>query len=542
MAGLPEEIGPVRASDLADQLPVTTDPVAAFAAFGRLYARLLPSEVRTQDGVFYTPQPLAEQMLDWAQASGIDWTRHRVLDPACGAGAFLLPAVRRKCAGLKQAAPQIALRNLRARIRGFELDPFSAWLCQAGLEAVVAAELGELGAPLALPGEPLVLAGDALMRHQPTEAFDLVIGNPPFGRVTLEPQLRSVYARSLHGHANLYGLFTDLAVRWTAPGGLIAWLSPTSFLAGRYFSGLRGLLAQEAPPERIGFVEARRGVFEGVLQETAICLLRRTDDCTGQTMAGHPVEADVRSVAFQTGGAVVEAPLGRARIAAGADPRESGQPWLIPRAPAQARALAGLQQLPARLADWGYGVSTGPLVWNRHKPQMRTGRQPDCLPVIWAESVRPGGTFDWRFERATHSPWIEGTGRQPWLHLSQPCVLVQRTTAKEQPRRLITAVLPQSFIDRHGTVVVENHLNMVLPLSAQPPVSLGAVQAWLSSEPADLLFRCLSGSVAVSAYELEALPLPSVGALERLEALVAGGADQPLIEAECWRLAGVPPR
>ena len=30
-----------------------------------------------------------------------------------------------------------------------------------------------------------------------------------------------------------------------------------------------------------------------------------------------------------------------------------------------------------RLASYGYGVSTGPLVWNRHKPQFRTQPAPD---------------------------------------------------------------------------------------------------------------------------------------------------------------------
>ena len=41
--------------------------------------------------------------------------------------------------------------------------------------------------------------------------------------------------------------------------------------------------------------------------------------------------------------------------------------------------------------------------------------------------------------------------------------LVQRTTAKEQNRRLIAAELPASFIKKHGAVVVENHVNMVRP-------------------------------------------------------------------------------
>ena len=46
----------------------------------------------------------------------------------------------------------------------------------------------------------------------------------------------------------------------------------------------------------------------------------------------------------------------------------------------------------------------------------------------------------------------------------------------------------------------------------------------------DDAFRCISGSVAVSAFELEALPLPLPEQAGALEALLADGADQAAIE------------
>ncbi|MQT61498.1 N-6 DNA methylase, partial [Pseudomonas sp. FSL R10-0399] len=76
---------------------------------------------------------------------------------------------------------------------------------------------------------------DSLRRSPPKDRFDLVIGNPPYGRAKLDAETRERYKRSLYGHANLYGLFTDLALRHTKPGGVIAYVTPTSFLAGVYF-------------------------------------------------------------------------------------------------------------------------------------------------------------------------------------------------------------------------------------------------------------------------------------------------------------------
>jgi adenine-specific DNA-methyltransferase len=86
-------------------------------------------------------------------------------------------------------------------------------------------------------------------------------------------------------------------------------------------------------------------------------------------------------------------------------------------------------------------------------------------------------------------------------------------------------------------VVVENHLNMVRP-TARPAVSAATVAAVLNSQVADQLFRCINGSVAVSAFEMEALPLPSPAAMRGVEALVSDGACSAAIEDELARLYG----
>ena len=119
-----------------------------------------------------------------------------------------------------------------------------------------------------------------------------------------------------------------------------------------------------------------------------------------------------------------------------------------------------------------------------------------------------------------------------------PCVLLQRTTAKEQDRRLIAAELPASFIHEHGAVVIENHLNMIRPIAGNPSVSPAAVAALLNSAIVDRLFRCINGSVAVSAYDLESLPLPPPEAMKGIERLVQQRAKRQTLEIAVERLYG----
>jgi len=488
-------------------------PLEANYLIGIIYTGMMPPSLRAEFGAFYTPPALCERLIHIATESGVDWMTAKVLDPACGGGAFLAPVARRMADDLVGCTAKIAVKNIGQRLRGFEIDSFAAWMSQAFLEATLLPLCREAG--MRLP--PVVEVCDSLDRTPGKETFDLVIGNPPYGRVKLSPERREKFKRGLFGHANLYGLFTDLALRFTKPRGIIAFVTPTSFLAGEYFKSLRKLLGHEAPPAAIDFVSERKGVFEDVLQETLLAAYRRGDaPAVGQV---HFLAADP-SIGFT---ATAAGPFSL--------PADVGEPWLMPRSPEQRQLASNASSMPHRLSDYGYKVSTGPLVWNRHKNSLRDGPGKNRFPLIWAESVRTDGSFEFRADRRNHKPWFAPAAGEDWVVTNSPCVLLQRTTAKEQARRLIAAELPVSFLKKHGAVVVENHLNMIRPISL-PAVHPSVIAALLNSHVVDQLFRCVNGSVAVSAFELEAMPLPPVPALRQLERLIANKAKKSEIEAE----------
>lgn len=494
-------------------------PEASFA-IGELYTGTMPKQWRSALGAFYTPPALCERLLDMATEAGVDWKTARVLDPACGGGAFLAPVARRMVRATEGADAAVVIENVENRLYGIELDPFAAWLSHIFLDAT----LYDLGILTDRGPRPHIQVGDALDLNQQWEEFDLVVGNPPYGRVKLSSQQRCRYQRSLYGHANLYGLFTDRALRFTRSGGTIALVTPTSFLAGAYFKALRGLLAQEAPPIKLEFIAERKGVFADVLQETALAVYRRGDQ---------PGQGEVRFTSVVPDGTVVTTLPRTFGL-----PENPQSPWLIPRTGEQTSLAHLAVRLKHRLSDYGYEVSTGPLVWNRHRSEIKNSPGKGRFPLIWAESVRGGGMFDFRAQRRDHQPYFQPRPGQEWLVIREPCVLLQRTTAKEQSRRLVAAELPVDFLLKHDGVVVENHLNVIRPQTVPPRVSTGTLAALLNSRVADQMFRCINGSVAVSAYELKALPLPPPEKLEGLAELVRQGSDKHLIEAEVAHLYG----
>jgi adenine-specific DNA-methyltransferase len=91
--------------------------------------------------------------------------------------------------------------------------------------------------------------------------------------------------------------------------------------------------------------------------------------------------------------------------------------------------------------------------------------------------------------------------------------------------------MPDSFIRRHKGVIVENHLNMVRAVVPAPPVPPRVIAVLLNSGIVDAAFRCINGSVAVSAFELEELPLPSPPVIAAVDSLIAAGATAQQIEA-----------
>ncbi len=202
--------------------------------------------------------------------------------------------------------------------------------------------------------------------------YALVMDDPACGKLKDSTATRNRFRRSLYGHPNMYGLFMDLAVHLAAPdGGLVAYLTPASYLGGQYFKALRRLLVREAPPVSIDIVESRTGVFEEVLQEVALSVFQRGS--RRRTAACSVVHVERDGLRTDPGGRLVL-------------PKDQEAAWLMPRTAADAPFVRRMRDMPSRLVDWGYTVSTGPLVWNRKK---------DSKPVPQALRQLPWGSFAW---------------------------------------------------------------------------------------------------------------------------------------------------
>jgi adenine-specific DNA-methyltransferase len=103
------------------------------------------------------------------------------------------------------------------------------------------------------------VAGDFLL-WEPGEAFDLVLGNPPYGIVGEASKypihvlkgVKGLYKKAFstwRGKYNLYGAFVEKSVRLLKPGGILVFVVPATWLVLEDFSLLRTFLAREGRTE-----------------------------------------------------------------------------------------------------------------------------------------------------------------------------------------------------------------------------------------------------------------------------------------------------
>ena len=112
---------------LSDFEPATSsiNPDSTKDLLKKLYQYLVPQEVRHKLGEFYTPDWLAELVLQEVGYTG-DTLKH-LLDPSCGSGTFIVLAIKKAIEhGKKNKLPPIEIaKRILSHINGFDLNPLA---------------------------------------------------------------------------------------------------------------------------------------------------------------------------------------------------------------------------------------------------------------------------------------------------------------------------------------------------------------------------------------------------------------------------------
>lgn len=543
--GLLQDFGEYREL-LFDGLP-EPEHLGPVHAYGRdlseLYSELNDPEDVKRFGKFYTPAPVVSHVL---ARLGYPGEHDRgLMDPACGTGAFLVHAARRYLEG----RPGASWEDLVREIRGVDVDPVAVLIARARLlETALDAGLRVGESPFRVECRDALELGpypngtlfDEDEPEVPHGGFGYVVGNPPYGKVHSSDPRIAPYKDTIHGHANLYGIFLALAVGMLGEGGRLGFVVPRSFASGLYFKNLRRHLLGALRFDEVDVFGSRNGVFPGVLQETLL-LLGTKGGGPGATVVREP--KDPRELSAGDGhGRMVVVPEGKLSLG----PRYD-HALILSADPAAHEVLARVRQRSKPLADHGLKASTGRLVWNRVKEHLKAAPEPGALRVYWPANVRPWAFDPGVLERAKPNYALLNDRTRGALSHPEDLVITKRTSAKEQARRIEAGFVAGDHPGLAGGFFLENHLNFVRRVSGG--ADLRVVSAVLNARITNALFAMVNGNTQVSATELMHLPLPEdladphlVDLAAKLDA--APPADRPALagafERALWESYGLP--
>ena len=294
-----------QALDQFDPTTLSVDPAESRDLLKQLYQQLFPKSVRHDLGEYYTPDWLAELVLDELGYDGDP--DKRLLDPACGSGTFLVMALNRvktwydehryECGFGEDELLQKILRN----IIGFDLNPLAVMAARTNYLMAIR-ELLRHADNIELP----VYLYDSIMTNAFAPLFigkvDYVAGNPPWVnweslpngyRDAMKPLWQEYNLFTLSGTAGRLGggkkdismLFTYIAVdNYLKKAGRLGFVITQSVFktqgAGDGFRQLRYTQAETSQswylqPLMVHDLSAMQ-VFEGATNRTAVFVCEKT--------------------------------------------------------------------------------------------------------------------------------------------------------------------------------------------------------------------------------------------------------------------------
>jgi adenine-specific DNA-methyltransferase len=319
------------------------------------------------------------------------------------------------------------------------------------------------------------LEARSALEVSPREGFDLVVGNPPYFQLKLDPEMRSHFSEVISGRANIFALFFQIGLEQLKPGGYLGYIVPPSMNSGAYFEALREYISGQAVIQDMTILDGT-DIFEGANTAVQLLVLRKNE---------HPTEG---SDDFVFRREVPEAGFRRVVFTPEPDALEA--------------------EFKGRRTLWELGLeaATGQVIWNENRQRLCSGPGPGRVPLVWSHSIDPGSSrvsFDASPGRAG-KPGFYDTSKGGRQALHGPAIVVNRVVGAVGRGELRAALVPEG-----KEFLAENHVNVIRARpGAGRAVDWERILSSLRSPGVASRVRLLTGNTQISARELtHLLPL-----------------------------------
>ncbi|MFA7084082.1 MAG: N-6 DNA methylase [Arcobacteraceae bacterium] len=215
-----------------------------------------------------------------------DWLFNlKILDPACGSGAFLNQALEFLIKEHKQLQNDLALMGdlfasytveesvLEHNLYGVDINEDAVEIAKLSLWLRTA----QKGRPLTKLADKILCANSLLDMPFEEGSFDVVIGNPPYVRqeaIKEQKEALSKIYKVANGTADLYVYFYELAINMLKPNGLKGFICSNKFFRAKYGENLREYILENTTILQIADFNGVK-IFQDATVDSAITIFQK---------------------------------------------------------------------------------------------------------------------------------------------------------------------------------------------------------------------------------------------------------------------------
>ena len=321
-----------------------------------------------------------------------------------------------------------------------------------------------------------------------------------------------------YGAPNLYFLFAALGLFNLKNNAEMVYIIPRSWTSGAYFKRFREYFLSEGRLTQVHLFVSRDKVFdkESVLQETMIIKACRTQE----TPATIKITSSVSGNDFSKQ-QVLHVPY---------DVVVNGENLYVylPTNEQEVEVLQTMQQWHNTLPSLGMKMKTGLTVDFRNYEYLQDTAENDAVPLIYPQHLQQGRVV---FPVQREKEYI-ATNKAGLLQKNENYLFVKRFTAKEEHRRLQSAIyLAKNFAD-YVNISTQNKINFIDGITIDLSECLVyGLYVLFNSTLYDVYYRILNGSTQVNSTEVNTMPVPCLEDIQNMGKKLMQADD--LSESKC---------
>jgi hypothetical protein len=319
----------------------------------------------------------------------------------------------------------------------------------------------------------------------PAGFFDVIIGNPPYFVIKKDEKLKSNYEEDYHflksGRVNIYQLFMGCSAYLLTENGVMTFIHPKTLLSDAYLSATRDFLLSHFSTFDIVNIVSRKDTFGAVLQSVIVSLWNKnksSHECHVSEIFKKSEFLNLSFLSLEKNDIV--SPYKTLLV--------SGNPIIYN----IEKKLRNIETMPLNFI-------TGSIEWNKYSPYLSGAKKANSKRLIYGENIQRFHFAESR-NRINTSFLSNKASKVPVL--AETAIFTQRTTAVEQPYRIISLIINPKTFDM--PIISENGTNVFICKDNQFAYYILGI---LNSKLIDFYFRLFNSNTHVSSTELNRLPI-----------------------------------